>query len=286
MLLGAIELVCPVAPDVLAEFGIIDEGIAVALNLADGIVALLLYLVERVGFCPFEHEVINPRTHQQRTVGVNGQEAFCGCPERRHVAVASSHVEICPCEVALPLVGRLPNRDDAVGSVTAALAHFYDAVGVGHRAVHDADGVVALASVGCGIGRVEVEEVAERVVLQVPPPAVCPDVFDVHASHRAHVGVEVAHHVAVAVAHLQAVHLVGLPESAPCLAEASAVAKNGCGLDDVVEGCLKLRASQAFSLAVVLFLGGCLRTLTVEHWPLKKGQEQEKYFRPHDEWRV
>ena len=225
--------------------------------LADGVAPFLLDLIERVGFCPFEHEVIDPGAHQQRTIGVNSQQALGRCPKRSHVAVASCHIKIGTREVALPLVSRLPNRDKAVGSITGAFAHLCDAICVCDGAVHNAYGVVALASICCCICRVKVEEVLVSIVLDVSPPTVCPDVFDVHVAYGAHVGIEVANSVAVAVANLHVFHLVCLPEAAPSLAYTATIVEHKSWLYKVVECFFELCASKSFSLAIVLLLSRC-----------------------------
>ena len=128
---GAIPaLALQVAPDVFCQFGVVDERVAVALNLIDGLVALDLLLADRVQTGPFHQHVDGPGREGLIAVGGIVQLGTAG-PGGQFILVASGHIEIGACQVTLVFVVGLEHGAAVAGiGACAQFAFGYiDAIG-------------------------------------------------------------------------------------------------------------------------------------------------------------
>ena len=145
-----------VAPEVVGQGGIVDERVAVVLNLVDGLVAVDFFLGDGVLAVPLHQQVDGPCVEcgvevLVDHVGVAPAQVLIGC----------GHVEVGAGEVALVLVGGLED-------ILSAAALAGDGIADGGYAVLEldvlgavnlAEGIVGFGGVGAHLGGVEVVEV-------------------------------------------------------------------------------------------------------------------------------
>ena len=147
-----------VAPDVLGELGMVDEGVAVSLDLCHGVVALCLTAAHGVLSVPFKEKVYCPGLEEGEVVA--GEHV--GVPRRGACVVACRHVEICACEVALVFVVGFENGAAVSGeSRRAQSSQGFHGAGAGEccAARAFAVGVVASLAVDLAVGGIEVVKV-------------------------------------------------------------------------------------------------------------------------------
>ena len=104
-------LVLFVAPDVLGQFGMVDEGVAVFLLGGHGLVAVEFFLADRVLAVPFQQKVDGPVG--EGGIAVVGQHI--AVPARDAVVIGGGHVEVRAGEIALVLVVGLEDTSAVAG---------------------------------------------------------------------------------------------------------------------------------------------------------------------------
>lgn len=188
-----ISLTFFVTPDVFGEFGIVDEGVAVVLNLIDSFVAVYFLLAHGVGTVPFQQQVDGPLLKRW----VNAIHHL-PCVGPVHVLIACYHIEICAREVALVFSGRFKH----VRRTAAVYAGSYTGYAViecrGGSRCNLAEGIVALGLIGFCLGRIEMVEIdVGGYAGRTAPPAFGQGVLAVHVGaeldcgEHIHVGIHI-----------------------------------------------------------------------------------------------
>ena len=133
------QLAGSLAPDVFCQIGIVYEGIAVVLEIADGIGTLDFLLRDGIHAMPLDEHFLFPRLKLQIVVVLHGKLTahvlVVQSPAvvlRAHIvycsvciaSVARSHVEIGTGKIALVLVLRFKDIEIHIQRVVVNLAHF------------------------------------------------------------------------------------------------------------------------------------------------------------------
>ena len=242
-------------PDVVGERGIVDEGVAVLLQLIDTFLACHLPFAHRVLLVPLEQ-------HLQEVVVVDGRILLLG-ERANHIARVlplcvvpdDGIVEVDAGKVALVLVAGLKHHI-SFGVPTRLHAR----VAVGHSTRHDAQRIVALSVVGRTIRGKHLEQVGTRSFgCTTTPPSLRSDVFLVHARGSITVAREVAFFGAIVVEDevlacrvLLTFHEVGIRILLPQFAIVEHVAR--AGFHHAVQRHLQLSASFVVDGVVVVGL--------------------------------
>ena len=235
-------LALAVAPDVLGQQGVVDEGVAVVLYLIHRIVARHLLVAHGILARPLKQQVDRPLVEGEPRCVRHHVGIFPGV-----VLVAGGHVEIGACKVALILVVGLKHGGTAAALPCHWCAHLGAAV-VEARCRYLAQRVVVLCQIGIAVAGIEVVEVGIGIDLRASPPALGEGVLAVHAAHRAR-ATKVAGDVAIHVPHLVVVVevAVGALEVVP----QAAVGHHGVVLEQLVYGIFQVLSALAVDARVV-----------------------------------
>ena len=169
-----------VAPDVFSQFGVVDKGIAVALNAIDALVALDLLLAHRIHACPLHQHVDCPSRESLVAIGPI-VKLRAARPGGQFKFVAGRHIEIGACQVSLVLVIGLKHRAaiarisagsqfplgniGAIGKTSAGITHPIRVIGA--LAVDLDVGGVDMENVGIHGGNLTTKPAAWKTVLTV-----------------------------------------------------------------------------------------------------------------------
>ena len=245
-------------PDVFLQTGIVDEGVAVFLNVVDSVVAGCFFLADGVVLRPLHQHLQLP--FLQTGIGIAVDDIYdvggtiVGIPVGEFFFVAGHHIEICTREVTLIFVVRF--EDGTAVSVVGAGTELTEAVGrnIG-RIVDLAEGVVGAFAVDESVGRIDMVQVGIHRCIAAEP-ALWPRVLAVVAVAFLVVGRaagdrRVAGSIGIHIPNLPvAVHissLEGFPEVVIRFLRAV--------IDDAAQGCLQGCAHLAVGWLIVVGLG-------------------------------
>ena len=231
-----------VAPHIFRQFRKIHVRITVALNPFNLVSTTYFYLVHRIILSPFQHQLVNPFTHNQAAIRIYCTQSLGRSPQLQSlvfipcfacrnlkvskIAVNRCHVEICTGKISLPLVCRLPYRLRSAVTRINTLAYLHNAIVESITGSNHSDRVITLTLIGSCIARIQVKQILVCKVLYMTPPAVSPYMLYIHSAHITIVRREIAGRITVSVTHRTVIQTVGLVKTAPRLSTAPAIAQD------------------------------------------------------------